>query len=122
MAGAGDGAIAATQNDAVDYARDHNVIVVRSTRTGSGRVARGEVPSTLRRHRCVVVMKSDLPRITRRSKPVNPMPPLLPSWPGSMPHEVRPDPTGSDPWTSGDYQRLYYWYEDRRIPARPCVP
>jgi len=44
---AGAGAIAATQNDAVDYALDHNVVLVRSSRTGSGRVVRGEVPPNL---------------------------------------------------------------------------
>jgi L-asparaginase len=42
LAGAGAGALAVTQNDGVDYALDHRVVLIRSTRTGSGRVVRGE--------------------------------------------------------------------------------
>jgi L-asparaginase len=45
LAGAGGGAVAATQADAIDYALDKGVILVRSSRTGSGRVFRSEPSS-----------------------------------------------------------------------------
>ena len=38
------GATSGTQDDAINYAVDHGVVVVRSTRTGSGRIAPGRGP------------------------------------------------------------------------------
>jgi L-asparaginase len=46
LAGAGAGATAPTQTEAIDYALDKGVILIRSTRTGQGRVVRGEPPAS----------------------------------------------------------------------------
>ena len=44
IATAGAGATSGTQDDAINYAVDRGVVVVRSTRTGSGRIAPGRGP------------------------------------------------------------------------------
>jgi L-asparaginase len=44
LATAGAGATTAAQNEAINYAVDHGVVVVRSTRTGSGRIAPARGP------------------------------------------------------------------------------
>ena len=63
VTGAGAGATTAAQNDAIDYALDHGVIVVRSTRTGSGRVVRLEptpnMPAAQMRRRNEVIPAED---------------------------------------------------------------
>jgi L-asparaginase len=45
IAGAGAGATTGTQNDGIDYALEKGVAVVRASRTGAGRVVRGELPA-----------------------------------------------------------------------------
>jgi L-asparaginase/Glu-tRNA(Gln) amidotransferase subunit D len=63
LAGAGAGAIAATQNEAIDYALEHGVVVVRSTRTGSGLVGRADPPPNMtpaqRRRRSEIIPAED---------------------------------------------------------------
>jgi len=66
LAGAGAGALAVTQNEAVDAALDQGIVLVRSSRTGSGRVARGEpLPSMtaaqLRRRRLIIPAEDHAP-------------------------------------------------------------
>jgi L-asparaginase type II len=66
LATAGAGGIAVSQNEAVDYALEKGVVLVRSTRTGAGRVVRNEAPpndtpAQLRRRLAIVPAEDHAP-------------------------------------------------------------
>jgi L-asparaginase len=66
FAGAGAGALAITQVGAVDYALDKGVILIRGSRTGSGRVFRSEpsadaTPAQLRRRAAMIPAEDHAP-------------------------------------------------------------